>query len=484
MAADDFGRDAETFGQVLTGLLNGSDDLGLVAVRNPEARTSLTAVSKLFESSVQQGANEILQSSPELFQVREASAAIFRDSPELLSTLTKVTAVVDEEANAVLATIIGVLSLAATLISLFGFIRVRARQDRDRAQIEADADRQRAESVELENQRNQSAILRLLDELGDLADGDLTVQATVSEDFTGAIADSINYSIDQLRQLVSTINQTAVQVSSAAQETQSTAMHLAEASEHQAQEIAGASAAVNEMAVSIDQVSANAAESAVVADRSVAIAHKGADVVQRSIEGMDTIREQIQETSKRIKRLGESSQEIGDIVSLINDIADQTNILALNAAIQASMAGEAGRGFAVVADEVQRLAERSASATKQIEQLVKTIQSDTNEAVISMEQTTSEVVRGARLAQDAGVALEEIQTVSRNLADLIQNISNAARQQAASAGHISNTMNVIQEITTQTTAGTIATARSIGNLAEMAAELRLSVAGFKLPDYA
>ena len=484
MAADDFGRDSETFGQVLTGLLNGDADQGLVAVKDPTARASLTAVSKLFESSVQQGANEILQSSPELFQVREASAAIFRDSPELLSTLTKLTAIVDEEANAVSATVIGVFSLAATLISLFGFIRVRARQDRERAQLDADADRHRAETVELENQRNQSAILRLLDELGDLADGDLTVQATVSEDFTGAIADSINYSIDQLRQLVSTINQTAVQVSSAAQETQSTAMHLAEASEHQAQEIAGASAAVNEMAVSIDQVSANAAESAVVADRSVAIAHKGADVVQRSIEGMDTIREQIQETSKRIKRLGESSQEIGDIVSLINDIADQTNILALNAAIQASMAGEAGRGFAVVADEVQRLAERSASATKQIEQLVKTIQSDTNEAVISMEQTTSEVVRGARLAQDAGVALEEIQTVSRNLADLIQNISNAARQQAASAGHISNTMNVIQEITTQTTAGTIATARSIGNLAEMAAELRLSVAGFKLPDYA
>lgn len=484
MAADDFGRDSEAFGQTLEGLLNGDPTLEITAVKDPQARASLTAIQKLFESSVQQGANEILQSSPELFQVREASGAIFRDSPELLSTLTKLTAIVDEEANAVLASIIGVASLMLTLVSLFGFIRVRARQDKERAEKEAEIDRKRAEEVEMENQRNQSAILRLLDELGDLADGDLTVQATVSEDFTGAIADSINYSIDQLRQLVSTINQTAVQVSAAAQETQSTAMHLAEASEHQAQEIAGASAAVNEMAVSIDQVSANAAESAVVADKSVAIAHKGADVVQRSIEGMDTIREQIQETSKRIKRLGESSQEIGDIVSLINDIADQTNILALNAAIQASMAGEAGRGFAVVADEVQRLAERSASATKQIEQLVKTIQSDTNEAVISMEQTTSEVVRGARLAQDAGVALEEIQTVSRNLADLIQNISNAARQQAASAGHISNTMNVIQEITTQTTAGTIATARSIGNLAEMAAELRLSVSGFKLPDYA
>lgn len=484
MAADDFGRDAAEFGEVLQGFLNGSPDLGILEVRDPDARQSLEAVAKLFDTSVQQGANEILETSPELFQVREASSAVFRDSPELLTALNAMTVSINEESNSLAAAIIGGVSLLTTLISLIMLIRLRARQDRERAEAEKTVEKDRAETVELENQRNQAAILRLLDELGDLADGDLTVQATVSEDFTGAIADSINYSIDQLRQLVSTINQTAVQVSSAAQETQSTAMHLAEASEHQAQEIAGASAAVNEMAVSIDQVSANAAESAVVADRSVAIAHKGADVVQRSIEGMDTIREQIQETSKRIKRLGESSQEIGDIVSLINDIADQTNILALNAAIQASMAGEAGRGFAVVADEVQRLAERSAAATKQIEQLVKTIQSDTNEAVISMEQTTSEVVRGARLAQDAGVALEEIQSVSRSLADLIQNISNAARQQAASAGHISNTMNVIQEITTQTTAGTIATARSIGNLAEMAAELRLSVAGFKLPEAA
>ncbi|HCE5841481.1 TPA: type IV pili methyl-accepting chemotaxis transducer N-terminal domain-containing protein [Pseudomonas aeruginosa] len=329
---------------------------------------------------------------------------------------------------------------------------------------------------------DQAAILRLLDEIADLADGDLTVAATVTEDFTGAIADSINYSIDQLRELVETINQTAVQVAAAAQETQSTAMHLAEASEHQAQEIAGASAAINEMAVSIDQVSANASESSAVAERSVAIANKGNEVVHNTITGMDNIREQIQDTSKRIKRLGESSQEIGDIVSLINDIADQTNILALNAAIQASMAGDAGRGFAVVADEVQRLAERSSAATKQIEALVKTIQTDTNEAVISMEQTTSEVVRGARLAQDAGVALEEIEKVSKTLAALIQNISNAARQQASSAGHISNTMNVIQEITSQTSAGTTATARSIGNLAKMASEMRNSVSGFKLPE--
>ncbi len=236
------------------------------------------------------------------------------------------------------------------------------------------------------------------------------------------------------------------------------------------------------MALSIDQVSSNAEESATVAERSVQIASNGAEVVNRSIDGMDIIREQIQETSKRIKRLGESSQEIGNIVALINDIADQTNILALNAAIQASMAGEAGRGFAVVADEVQRLAERSASATKQIETLVKTIQTDTNEAVISMEQTTSEVVRGANLSKDAGVALDEIQTVSNNLAKLIANISDAAKLQSASASHIATTMNVVQEITSQTTGATFDTARSVSELAGMAESLRESVTDFKLPE--
>lgn len=343
-------------------------------------------------------------------------------------------------------------------------------------------EQERVRKIQDENERSQAAILRLLDELGDLAEGDLTVTATVSEDFTGAIADSVNFAIDQLRQLVIAINTTADRVAKSSQQTQMTAVELAEASEHQAQEIAGVSAAINEMAVSIDQVSENAAESASVAQRSVAIAHNGAEVVQRSIEGMNTIRNQIQETSKRIKRLGESSQEIGDIVSLINDIADQTNILALNAAIQASMAGEAGRGFAVVADEVQRLAERSANATRQIETLVKTIQADTNEAVSSMEQTTSEVVRGAKLAKDAGEALEEVQNVSDTLANLIQNISNAAQQQATSAGHISSTMNIIQDITSKTSSGTMATARSVGRLNEMAAALQESVSGFKISD--
>lgn len=335
-----------------------------------------------------------------------------------------------------------------------------------------------------QNERNQAAILQLLDEIADLAEGDLSIHASVTENFTGAIADSINFAIDQMRGLVSNINNLSVQVASAASATGDTAGNLSKAAENQAKEIGAATQAINEMAVSIDQVSSNAAESAAVAERAVDIANNGSHVVQATIQGMDTIRGQIQETSKRIKRLGESSQEIGDIVSLINDIADQTNILSLNAAIQASMAGDAGRGFAVVADEVQRLAERSSAATKQIAALVKTIQTDTNEAVISMEQTTSEVVGGAKRAQDAGVALEEIEGVSTSLAELIQNISNAARQQAVSAGHVSNTMTVIQEITAQTVNTTEQTAQSIGQLTTMANEMRSSVEGFKLPEHA
>jgi len=471
MAADAFGRDASLFGRVLNGMIQGNVAMNISKVTDEEAVYALAEVAELFEF-VSGSVDEILETSPELFQVREASDSIFNDSVTLLAQTSQLTqGIQDGGASRFLLQVVGYLAVIAALVMMVLFGVVSYRETR----------RDLAETAN-KNEQNQMAILRLLDEIGDLADGDLTASATVTEDFTGAIADSINYAIDQMRSLVSAINETAVQVSSAAQETQATAMHLAEASEHQAQEIAGASAAINEMAVSIDQVSANASESSAVAERSVAIANKGAEVVQATINGMDNIREQIQETSKRIKRLGESSQEIGDIISLITDIADQTNILSLNAAIQASMAGDAGRGFAVVADEVQRLAERSAAATKQIEALVKTIQNDTNEAVISMEQTTTEVVRGARLAQDAGVALEEIENVSKNLADLIQNISNAARQQASSAGHISNTMNVIQEITSQTSAGTTATANSIGNLAEMANKLRESVAGFKLPE--
>ena len=469
-AADTFGRDAARFGQVLNGMLQGDPALKISQVQDRDARARLAEISELFEF-VSGSVDEILETSPELFKVRESAGNIFNLSQTLLDEASHLATAFENLAggravNSIGGYVLGLLALMS--IILIGLVMVR------------ETNRQLRETAE-KNERNQNAIMRLLDEIEDLADGDLTVTASVTEDFTGTIADSINYSVDQLRDLVATINLTAGQVAAAVQETQATAMHLAQASEHQAQQISEASTSINEMAQSIDQVSANAAESSAVAERSVEIANKGNEVVHNTIHGMDNIREQIQDTAKRIKRLGESSQEIGDIVSLIDDIADQTNILALNAAIQASMAGDAGRGFAVVADEVQRLAERSSAATRQIETLVRAIQADTNEAVISMEQTTTEVVRGARLAQDAGVALEEIEGVSKTLAALIQSISNAAQQQTTSAGQISLTMNVIQQITTQTSSGSTATAESIGNLAKMASQLRRSVSGFTLP---
>ena len=468
-SADDFSSDTETFASYLNAQLNGSADLGVERINDPEMRDSLISIQSEYDDVLKSAAATVLKNSSQIVKVRQASSSIFEQSDALLSNLNKLSG---GTGLAIAIPALGIiLALIAFLFCVFKLLVLRG-----------ESDKKRVSRLQDEYDRNQNAILRLLDEIADLADGDLRSYATVSEDFTGAIADSINFAIDQLRDLVSRITETSQEVAQYTASTQGITNQLAEASEHQAQEIAGASAAINEMAMSIDQVSSNAEESAVVAERSVKIAANGANVVNRSIEGMDIIREQIQETSKRIKRLGESSQEIGNIVALINDIADQTNILALNAAIQASMAGEAGRGFAVVADEVQRLAERSASATKQIETLVKTIQTDTNEAVISMEQTTSEVVRGANLSKDAGVALDEIQNVSGNLAKLIANISDAAKLQSASAGHIATTMNVVQEITSQTTTATFDTARSVSELANMAEALRESVTDFKLPD--
>jgi twitching motility protein PilJ len=368
--------------------------------------------------------------------------------------------------------ILGLLALAALLFGALAWTYSKT------------ADQRRSNELRVrENERNQEAIMRLLDELSSLADGDLTVQATVTEDITGAIADSINYAIEALRELVTTINNSAIQLDGAAKQTQGAAAHMAKASSAQSRQISAASESMADMAASIEEVSGNSERCSDVARHSVDVAHKGGDAVRRTIDGMNAIRETIQETSKRIKRLGESSQEIGNIVELINDIAEQTNILALNASIQASMAGEAGRGFAVVADEVQRLAERAANATKQIEVLVRTIQTDTNEAVVSMERSTTDVVGGALLAENAGAALEEIEQVSNQIASLVQNISASARQQAAVSGNISKNMQVVREISSQTAEGSTATSTSIAKLAALSAQLRKSVAGFRLPDY-
>ncbi|MFW5431387.1 MAG: methyl-accepting chemotaxis protein [Methylophilaceae bacterium] len=334
--------------------------------------------------------------------------------------------------------------------------------------------------LEDDGQNNQLAVLELLDEMGDLSEGDLTVRAQVKENITGAIADSVNYTIDSLRDVVTEINRASEQVTSATGDAQGTSTALLEAAEMQSQQITDTTKAVNGMTTSILQVSTNASQAAEVAQKSLQAASQGSQAVQDTIAGMNGIREQIQETSKRIKRLGESSQEIGEIVELISDITEQTNILALNAAIQAASAGEAGKGFTVVAEEVQRLAERSSEATKQIGAIVKTIQTDTHSAVAAMEKSTEGVVEGAQLSDAAGQALTEIETVTNNLARLIQSISTASEAQTEAASQVTQNMQQIQEITTLTTDGTKQTTESIIQLTSLADELRKSVAGFKL----
>ena len=461
---------ADDLDQFMHGLVGGETGLGVPRITGPDAEQKLKAVLGQHET-IGAKIRAAVDASQDYVDVQNASRSMAEAARKLYPALAS-------EPAAPASAIGSVLGKFALLLALVGILAIAAAVIIHHSSASA---RKLAEQQVKQNERNQEAILRLLDELSSLADGDLTVQATVTEDITGAIADSINYAIEALRELVATINDSSGQLDGTARQTQALAAHLAKASGAQSKQIGSATESIGAMASSTEEVSGNAERASDVARHSVDIAHKGGDAVRRTIDGMNAIRETIQETSKRIKRLGESSQEIGNIVELINDIAEQTNILALNASIQASMAGEAGRGFAVVADEVQRLAERAANATKQIEVLVRTIQTDTNEAVVSMERSTTDVVGGALLAENAGAALEEIEQVSNQIASLVQNISASSRQQASAAGAIARNMQVLREISAQTADSTSATSNSIGKLAELSAQLRKSVSGFRLP---
>jgi twitching motility protein PilJ len=459
-------RDMRNYGEIARGMLAGSSRLGLPAARDPDVRDKLVELEESFRA-YETAAGALLKNVPDLVRAKRAALEIFKGSDPLLASTQKLTEAYAGMGGAGLPLSILFALLGAGSLVLFGMVNLN------------DVKR-RATKSEEENRRNQEAILRLLDEMGQLAEGDLTVNATVTEDITGAIADSINFTIEELRTLVNGIHGATSQVDLATGAARSRSDELLAAAARQSQEIQETSGAVVNLSHTIQQVSSTAAESARVAGQSLAAAQAGERAVSDAITGMNAIREQIQETSKRIKRLGESSQEIGEIVELISDITEQTNVLALNAAIQAAAAGEAGRGFSVVAEEVQRLAERSGESTKQIAALVKTIQSDTLDAVSAMEVSTQGVVEGARLSDAAGQALHEIGEVSNKLAGLIQDISDTTQKQAESAAKVASNMQEIQSVTEQTTSGTRQTADSVSALSALAQELKSSVSGFKL----
>jgi twitching motility protein PilJ len=421
--------------------------------------------------------NSIVSSTEPLMQAKQAASAIARDAVPLLARSAAVSEALTRHTGGFGALHLG--AAVAALLALLCLLLIARRHGADLAarRLETEEQRQRAED---ERNLTQQAILRLMNEMGDLADGDLTVRATVTEDITGAIADSVNYTIEELSVLVRRINDAASRVTSATESARRTSTELLAATDRQSQEIEEAGATAERMAQSMTDSSERALQSAQVARRSLESARKGANAVENTIRGMNDIRSQIQETAKRIKRLGESSQEIGEIVELISDITEQTNVLALNAAIQAATAGEAGRGFTVVAEEVQRLAERSAEATKQIAAIVKTIQTDTQDAVGAMENATRNVVEGAQLSDAAGQALAEIGEVSMETARLIERISAEVQQQAGTAGRVAAAMKDILAVTEQTSLGTRQTAVSIDQLAELATELKGSVSGFKV----
>ena len=363
-------------------------------------------------------------------------------------------------------------SALLALLCVYGIAYV-AQADVERMQMKQNL-------AEAENSQNQTAILRLMDELQTIADGDLTHEATVTEEITGAIADSVNNTVEEWRTLVGNVQVTADKVVQTTADVELTSAILLEASAEQLQAIRDAGQSVLDMAKRINAASYQAKDSALVALRARQAAADGHKAVQDSINGMNHIRDQIQDTSKRIKRLGESSQEIGEITELISDITEQTNVLALNAAIQAASAGEAGRGFSVVAEEVQRLAERSAEATRQISELVKTIQSDTHDAIAAMERSTQEVVQGANLSDNAGKALEEIDRVSHKLSDLIQQISATTSEEANQANAVASSIQQIFSVTEQATEGTRTTDETVRALAQVAQELRASITRFKI----
>lgn len=520
---DEFAQLTTFFGQVQTTLQNLERSFGKAYAANPSLKDrqagQLEIVSKEVSSFVVWADNQLTSNSetamqaaqfltagvPPLTRLLQLNEVALSDLQTLLNArLENVT----RERNSILwLTLIGFL-LTVLVVSII--TRGITQQTRAIAQLIAHIDEGNFEerapvlardelgraaqafNTMLDNTRGlmqsraerdeiQRSIMKLLDEVSGVAEGDLTREAEVTEGMTGAIADAFNYMMDSLRQLIGKVQNVSQQVNSTAAETQTSAERLAQGSQEQAAQITNTTVALAEMTRAIQQVAESAEMSAAVADQSLKATHKGAEIVQHNMQGMLRILEQVQETARYMQQLSERSQEIEEIVHLIDEIADRTGVLALNASIQAAMAGEAGAGFAVVAHEVEQLAARSTEATKRVSTLIRTIQGGTRDALNAMEETSREVLAGSKLANQAGQSLNEIEVVNNRLAELVRVIAGDCQLQARSSTQLSQTMTQIARITNQTTSGVIQSAVTVKSLAELADELRASIVSFKLP---
>ena len=468
--AKQLAQDYAQIAAITQNLIQGNNALISVANKNETIQDLLSHVHALLRkfddhmNVIQKEIAAVLPSKLAIHEIANKNEAILSMTSELDDEIQEHGLYVDSIIDALIY-ILG----AGVALTLIFFARLLQQSSRNQAL-----------ASKHEVDKTQKAIHKLLSDMRKIADGDLTVRTNVTHPTTGAIADAINYTIEELHTLVEQVNQATALVVKSSDQAQYVSSGLLNAAQQQSFRIEETTLAVVGMMESITEISDLATESARVAKQSLMTAEKGTTAVRESIAGMNEIRTHIQDTSKRIKRLGESSQEIGEIVALITDITDQTNVLALNVALQATAAGEAGHGFTVIAQEVQRLAERSAEASKQISELIVTIQGDTQDAIEAMERSTLGVAKGTKRSDAAGRALEEIEEVSKQLAQLVANIFDITHTQTQTANTVVANMEEILHITRQNTQGTLQTTASIRQITGFASELKASVSNFKV----
>ena len=465
------GMDIVNYKNSLLGLLNGSSALNIEAIDDQQLKGLLIKNKEIFLSyndlftKIDKNQVDLVASKTAAVNITKLSMSLAIASENMLKNFEEN----QHKTSPIAITFLCFLTLLTLCLSML----LKVFKDKDEASL-------RALDVEKESQSQQQAIMVLLDEIGELADGNLTVKATVNETFTGAIADSLNYTVQELRKVIQNVIISARKVGKGAQTSSEISSQLASSAQEQFDRLAKTGDSIIKMSMSMDDIAQDTSFAAKASRQSLEISQDGLRIVEETISRMNTIRDTIQDTSKKIKLLGESSTAIGEVTGLIRDITKQINILALNAAIQAASAGEAGRGFAVVAGEVQRLALSSEDAAKRIDDLVLTIQEDAKGAVSAMELSTKEVVEGAKLTDKAGNALKQIEGSVSELAKSIEEVTEKVEAESEIASNLSLDMRLLQEYTEKTVDESKRGAESVNEVKGIADELRESVSNFRV----